>query len=76
MPTFLPDQLRAKARDYNAFGGSDDLEELMRTAASAIEHYELRLLQLNRIITELKNFSETTGQSLLDVAGLTAEVIW
>lgn len=76
VPTHLPDQLRATARNYNAFGGSDELEQLMTSAASAIEYYELRLLQFNRLLIELKAHSETVGKSLIDTAGLITEAIW
>jgi hypothetical protein len=76
VPTYLPDELRAKARNYNAFGGSDDLEDVMTRAASAIEYYELRLLQFNRLLVEIKQHSETVGNSLIDTAGLISEAIW
>lgn len=74
VPTNIPDKLREIGKLYNAFGGSDDLERVMLEAAATLEYYEVRLLQMNRIVSQIQELNETVGRTLVDVAGMMTEV--
>lgn len=75
MTQFLPDRLRKEGREINAFGGYDELQQLLEEAASRLDELEFRRLQSNALLTQLRDMNRDIGATMTKTADLLANAI-
>lgn len=75
MTKFLSERLRAEGRQINAFGGYNDLQELLDETASRLEYLEYRNIHLNAILAHVRDMNRELGLSMSGVASMLSEAV-
>lgn len=75
MNQFLSERLRREGREINAFGGYDQLQQLLEEAANRLEELEFRRLQSNAILTQIRDMNRDIGATMTKTADLLANAI-
>lgn len=75
MNQFLSERLRKEGREINAFGGYEQLQQLLEEAANRLEELEFRRLQSNAILTQIRDMNRDIGATMTKTADLLANAI-
>lgn len=75
MTQFLSERLRKEGREINAFGGYDELQQLLDEAALRLEDLEYKRLQSNVLLVQLRDMTRDVGATLTKTADLLANAI-
>jgi hypothetical protein len=75
MTQFLSERLRKEGREINAFGGYDELQQLLDEAALRLEDLEYKRLQSNVLLVQLRDMTRDVGTTLTKTADLLSNAI-
>lgn len=72
---FLSERLRGEGKALNAFGGYEELQQLLDEAADRLEYLEYRRLHMNSLVAQIRDMNRDLGHSMSAIADQLTEIV-